>query len=96
MGMKILGIGLMTAVIIAGASTVKVVSASMPQKARSMSNHPTNAAFRDGLYLGRLDARESRAAHLATGRWSRDLDRASFNAGYGVGYMQISGDSVVQ
>jgi hypothetical protein len=45
-----------------------------------------NGAFRDGLYLGRLDAGRGRPLHPAVGRWSTEKDRASFAAGYRRGY----------
>lgn len=47
-----------------------------------------NAAFRDGLYLGRFDAESGRARHLCVGRWSSDTNRAWFTAGYRAGYQQ--------
>jgi hypothetical protein len=49
-----------------------------------------NAAFRDGLYLGKLDAAQNNDRHIAVGRWSTTEDRASFSEGYGLGYEQIS------
>ncbi|HYA23957.1 MAG TPA: hypothetical protein VEF05_07340 [Terriglobales bacterium] len=50
-----------------------------------VSQH-TNAAYRDGLFLGRLDANQGRTAHLCVGRWSTASDRNSFAAGYEAGY----------
>lgn len=47
-----------------------------------------NAAFRDGLYLGRFDAESGRLRHLCVGRWSADTDRAWFTAGYQAGYQR--------
>ena len=49
---------------------------------------PTDGAYRDGLYLGRLDAQAGRRPHVAVGRWSRDTDRNSYRAGYSAGYAQ--------
>lgn len=46
----------------------------------------TDAAYRDGLFLGQLDARQGRRAHVCVGRWSTASDRYSFSAGYGAGY----------
>jgi hypothetical protein len=48
-----------------------------------------NAAFRDGLHLGRFDAESGRTRHLSVGRWSSDINRASFVAGYQTGYQQV-------
>lgn len=42
----------------------------------------TNAAYRDGLYQGKLDAEQGRPVHVAVGRWSRTDDRNSYNQGY--------------
>ena len=46
----------------------------------------TNAAFRDGLYLGQLDARQGKDPHLSVGRWSRNEDRIAFTSGYQQSY----------
>ena len=46
----------------------------------------TDGAFRDGLYLGGLDAAKGRARHVSVGRWSADGDRTQFRAGYEAGY----------
>jgi len=47
-----------------------------------------NAAFRDGLFLGRLDAARGRKPHLTSGRWAADSDRRSFVAAYLQGYRE--------
>lgn len=94
---RILEIALTAAVAIAGAAAVaKGVSANAPEPSGLAIKHPTNAAYRDGLYLGKLDAKANRPAHLASGRWSRVLDRTSFNAGYGVGYTQPNGNAAAE
>ena len=49
----------------------------------------TNAAFRDGLYLGRLAAERSAEPHVASGRWATSEDRSSFTAGYQRGYSEF-------
>lgn len=48
-----------------------------------------NAAFRDGLYLGRLAAERASGAHVASGRWAAEADRASFRAGFQQGYQEF-------
>jgi len=50
----------------------------------------SNAAFRDGLYLGRFDAESGRTRHLCVGRWSSDVNRAWFTAGYQAAYQQMT------
>jgi hypothetical protein len=47
-----------------------------------------DGAFRDGLYLGKLAAQSHQLQRPAVGRWSSDHDRASFTAGYRLGYDQ--------
>ncbi|MGA7383004.1 MAG: hypothetical protein WBX03_19280 [Terriglobales bacterium] len=49
-----------------------------------------NAAFRDGLHLGKFDATSGRTGHLSVGRWSSDTNRAWFIAGYQAGYRQVN------
>jgi hypothetical protein len=46
-------------------------------------SHATNAAFRDGLYVGKLDAAQGNVIHPAVGRWSTKEDRTAFSEGYG-------------
>jgi hypothetical protein len=50
----------------------------------------TDGAFRDGLYLGKLNARDGSEQHIATGRWSTGKNRASFIDGYRRAYMESS------
>lgn len=49
-----------------------------------------NAAFRDGLHLGRFDAQSGRTRHVSVGRWSSNPDRSWFIAGYEAGYLRGS------
>jgi len=52
----------------------------------------TNAAYRDGLYLGKLDAQRRNDQHIAGGRWSTMADRSSFSEGYRQSYAQVSAE----
>jgi hypothetical protein len=54
------------------------------------------AAFRDGLYLGKLDSQRGSARHVAIGRWSDAGDRASFAKGYDQAYQDGYSASVEQ
>jgi len=47
-----------------------------------------DAAFRDGLYLGKLARTANSPMHAPIGRWSTQKDRASFAAGYRQGYSE--------
>jgi hypothetical protein len=49
-----------------------------------------DAAYRDGLFLGQLDAKQGREAHIAVGRWSSPAQRESFKAGYQAGYAKLA------
>ncbi|HWZ76925.1 MAG TPA: hypothetical protein VNX87_10330 [Candidatus Sulfotelmatobacter sp.] len=49
-----------------------------------------DAAYRDGLYLGKLAHEAKRQAHPPIGRWSTEKDRASFTAGYKQGFGEES------
>jgi len=57
-------------------------SASTPELA-------TNAAYRDGLYLGKFAAQNGNDAHVATARWARSEDREIFAAGYQQSYNAV-------
>jgi hypothetical protein len=50
----------------------------------------TSAPFRDGLYLGKLAAKQGGGAHIASGRWAAQADRLSFTAGFQQGYQEGS------
>jgi hypothetical protein len=45
-------------------------------------SNENGAAYRDGLFLGRLDAEGGRKPHLTSGRWSAEVDRRLFVSGY--------------
>jgi hypothetical protein len=55
-------------------------------------NNQTTAAFRDGLFLARLNAKHGRKPHLMSGRWSTDADRRLFVAAYLQAYREMRGD----
>ena len=64
----------------------------MAQKGAATNNRETkqqaqSAAYRDGKYLGKLDAERGEAAHLATARWANGSDRAEFASGYEQAYL---------
>jgi hypothetical protein len=57
---------------------------------RITADSASNAAFRDGLYQAKLALQRGSGVHVATGRWRSEEDRASFAAGYQLGYAQAS------
>jgi len=68
-----------------GIAAVAWSSSQTPQDSTTAAQEGS-AAFRDGLYSGRLDAERGVAAHVSTGRWANQDDRDSFAAGYKKGY----------
>jgi hypothetical protein len=71
------------------ASLLTGVAVQSTQSAAGLIDRATNAAFRDGLYVGKLDASQGNRPHLSSGRWSADSDRRSYVAGYQKGYNQV-------
>ena len=57
---------------------------------------PMDAAFRDGLFLGRRDVDAGRKQHLITGRWSDAADRRLFVSGYLQAYREKYGPAGVE
>jgi hypothetical protein len=58
--------------------------------AESVKVQAMDGAFRDGLYLGGLDARQGKGQHVASGRWATGKDRVSFAYGYSRAYREVS------
>jgi hypothetical protein len=79
--MKRYAIWIVLLVVCAGAAAVakKELSEMIPQETKQQDE---SAAYRDGLYLGKMAAERGDAAHVATARWASDTDRAQFAAGY--------------
>jgi hypothetical protein len=65
------------------------ISNNLAETVKSEINPHTMAAFRDGLYQARLEARRGEAPHLATGRWQRASDRELFVAGFRQGFAEF-------
>jgi hypothetical protein len=74
------------AVLVTSASAFTLRSENMAPAAVTAPNLAGNAAFRDGLYMGKLASENGDQYLAATGRWARGDDRASFAAGYDLGY----------
>jgi len=49
-----------------------------------------DGAFRDGLFQAKIDFQSGRKAHVISGRWNSNADRALFIAGYQQGYRELS------
>ncbi len=71
-------------IVIAGAATAIFATVALHRShvVAGDVNQQTDAAFRDGLFLARLDAEHGRKPHLTSGRWSTDADRRSFVSAY--------------
>jgi hypothetical protein len=52
--------------------------------------HANDAAYRDGLFVGRLHAEAGKAPLTTTSRWSTNPDRASFMTAYNQSYQLSS------
>jgi hypothetical protein len=55
-------------------------------KAHAQSDTTAVAAYRDGLYMGKLDSENGDDPHVAVARWSQPAHRAAFSEGYNQGY----------
>jgi hypothetical protein len=75
----------------AAGATSATVALHRSQVVAGNVNQQTDAAFRDGLFLARLDAEHGRKPHLASGRWSTDADRRSFVTAYLQAYREMQG-----
>jgi hypothetical protein len=63
------------------------VDAVTTRQVKTENSAPANgAAFRDGLFQGKLAVQHGAAKNPATGRWNSEADRASFAAGYQQGF----------
>jgi hypothetical protein len=65
-------------------------SANLVVEPLAVSSQSIDGAFRDGLYLGKLNARDGNEQHMASSRWSAGKDRASFIDGYHRAYAETS------
>jgi len=66
---------------LAGAAT-SLFTRSGDHGLSSVAAQQNSAAFRDGMYLGKLDAQSARKPHLTASRWTIASDRSAFLAGY--------------
>jgi hypothetical protein len=83
------------AIVIASAATAIFVTVDLHSSHVVGGNvtNQTNAAFRDGLFLARLDVERGRKPHLTSGRWSTDADRRLFVSAYLQAYREMRGDA---
>ncbi len=80
---------LATALGIGTASLLRTDHDNYPASSNQTVAQATDAAFRDGVYLGKLAAVHGQSAHVAIGRWATPKDRSSFTTGYQQGYNQF-------
>lgn len=71
----------LTIAISAGAAT-SIFSGSEERGLVNAGARQNSAAFRDGMYLAKLDAESGRKPHLMATRWTNAPDRSAFLAGY--------------
>jgi hypothetical protein len=65
--------------------------ARTPEATSRNTSQMVDAAFRDGVFLAKLDAQNGRKPHLMSGRWSANADRAMFIVGYEQTYQESAG-----
>lgn len=80
---------LLVTIVLTGAAAAVVFTQEVVAVRGDSESRLVNAAFRDGLYQGQLDAKENQPPHLTSGRWSTDADRGSYIAGYRSGFEQV-------
>ena len=86
MKLLVLTIVVALAVVTTGLTGMHGFSAS--NLSRQTADELTDAAYRDGVYVGHLHRRMGMQEHVTYGRWSRAEDRESFIRGYQVGYSE--------
>ena len=79
---------LMTAILSVGLTLLGEGAMRAPKTSTDDTAHLTNAAFRDGNYMAKLDLKNGRQPHLSLGRWSAEQDRIAYVAGYQQAYPQ--------
>ena len=75
-------------ILIATLASATVGSYVASRSLRPKNDEAGDGAFRDGMYLGTLDARHRELPHFAVARWSTERDRQSFVRGYKQGYRE--------
>jgi len=72
-----------------GIGTASLLRTDHPASSNQTVAQATDAAFRDGVYLGKLAAERGEGSHVAIGRWATPKDRSSFATGYQQGYNEF-------
>lgn len=74
-----------------GLATIGLLGrASLPRQTNTVNAvEETDAAYCDGLFLGKLDGQQGRSSRPSIGRWNTEKDRSSFRAGYEKGYKEV-------
>jgi hypothetical protein len=67
-----------------------VIESAYGPQIRSGNTPVVDAAFRDGAFEAKIDVQNGRKAHLRSGRWSADRDRALYIAGYRQAYRELT------
>ncbi len=78
--------GLVSALILTGKLVVDATGARRVDPSADAAPHITDAAYRDGLFQGKLAARRCGEKRPGVGRWGGDAERAHFALGYERGY----------
>jgi hypothetical protein len=73
---------------------IVVAERGMAEQRETRNPQVSSAAFRDGLYMGKLAAERGDSAHIATARWATEADRTQFATAYQQSYSDISARNV--
>jgi hypothetical protein len=88
--MRIQPLHVLTATLGAAALLLAGLADQTPHLSANSVAKATDAAYRDGQYLAKLDIEAGRKPHLVSGRWSNPHDRVSFLSGYEQAYRDQS------
>ncbi len=83
--MKKTDVGVILLAVVVGSMAI---AKSSSKASRVEAEQAANGAFRDGAYLAKLAVQNGEPAHISVSRWSTDVDRQAFVAGYNHGYGQ--------
>jgi hypothetical protein len=81
---------LVTAALLTAGAFPMMKTVSANNSSYADARRQSDGAYRDGLYLGKLDAQAGRRERPAVGRWVGEADRELFREGYRTGYAQAT------
>ena len=83
---KLFVLTIVIALCLSAAAIIQSFGSNASQNSSVGASQATSGPFRDGLYLGKLTAESGGQAHISSGRWATEADRASFTAAFQQGH----------